>query len=221
MKLNDQTLTVLKNFSEINQSLEFKSGNILRTVSPQKNILATAEVPDSFPSDFSVYELNRFLGVHSLMNDPELTFNNTHLTFSDGQRNSDYVYCETTMFVTPPDKDIAFPEPEIKFDLTETDLESVMKASSVLGTPEIAVTGDGSMMRMVTLDTANTSSDTFSVELGNTSTTFRMVFKTENFKMMKGNYDVAISSKGISHFKLKGGNLQYWIATEATSNYGG
>ena len=96
-----------------------------------------------------------------------------------------------------------------------------MKASSVLGTPEIAVTGDGSMMRMVTLDTANTSSDTFSVELGNTDATFRMVFKTENFKMMKGNYEVAISSKGISHFKLKGGNLQYWIATEATSNYGG
>jgi hypothetical protein len=124
------------------------------------------------------------------------------------------------MFVTPPEKDISFPDPEIKFDLTETDLENIMKAASVLDTPEIAVIGHDGKIKLVTIDTANASSDTFSVELGDTSDAYRMVFKTENFKMMKGNYEVAISSKGISHFKLKGGNLQYWIATEATSNYG-
>ena len=220
MKLNEQTIAVLRNFSEINQSLEFKTGNLLRTVSPQKNILASAEVPDKFPVEFSVYELNKFLGVHGLMTNPELEFHEKHLTFSDSIREAGYVYCETSMFVTPPEKDISFPDPEIKFDLTETDLENIMKAASVLDTPEIAVIGHDGKIKLVTIDTANASSDTFSVELGNTSDTYRMVFKTENFKMMKGNYEVAISSKGISHFKLKGGNLQYWIATEATSNYG-
>jgi hypothetical protein len=99
------------------------------------------------------------------------------------------------MFVTPPEKDISFPDPEIKFDLTETDLENIMKAASVLDTPEIAVIGHDGKIKLVTIDTANASSDTFSVELGNTSDTYRMVFKTENFKMMKGNYEVAISSK--------------------------
>ena len=48
---------------------------------------------------------------------------------------------------------------------------------------------------------------------------FRFVFKIENFKMVSGEYDVEISSKGIARFSRN--KLQYWIATESSSNYGG
>ena len=48
MKLSKHTLNMLKNFSDINMSIEIKEGNILRTVSVQKNILAQAELEDSF-----------------------------------------------------------------------------------------------------------------------------------------------------------------------------
>ena len=40
MKLSDKTISVLKNFSSINQSILFKEGNKLRTISVMKNILA-------------------------------------------------------------------------------------------------------------------------------------------------------------------------------------
>ena len=40
MKLSEQTIEVLQNFSSINQSLLFKEGNVLKTVSPQKTVLA-------------------------------------------------------------------------------------------------------------------------------------------------------------------------------------
>ena len=39
MKLSDKTISVLKNFSSINQSILFKEGNKLRTISVMKTFL--------------------------------------------------------------------------------------------------------------------------------------------------------------------------------------
>ena len=69
MKLSEQTVSLLSNFISIKTS--FKSGNKISTISPQKNILVN-EIPESFPSDFRIYDLNKFLGVMKLFQDPEL-----------------------------------------------------------------------------------------------------------------------------------------------------
>ena len=225
MKLSKHTLNMLKNFSDINMSIEIKQGNILRTVSVQKNILAQAELEDEFPKDFAIYELNRFLGAVSLFDDPELEFNAKSANIGTTKHSVDYVYCDPSMIVTPPENNITFPEPEVKFTLSHDALSQIMKASNVLGTPEIAVEGGphpNDVIRLKALDVNNDSTDTFKVVLDEKSgDKFRFVFKTENMKMIPGNYDVEISSKGISHFTLQGQKLQYWIATESTSNFGG
>ena len=97
-----------------------------------------------------------------------------------------------------------------------------MKASNVLGTPEISAESDSGNINIKALDVNNDSTDTFTVALDEKSEhKFRFVFKTENMKMLPGNYDVEISSKGISHFTMQGQKLQYWIATEASSTFGG
>ena len=225
MKLSKHTLNMLKNFSDINMSIEIKKGNLLRTVSVQKNILAQAELEDEFPKDFAIYELNRFLGAVSLFDDPELEFNAKSVNIGTTKHSADYVYCDPSMIVTPPENNISFPDPEVKFTLTQDSLSQVMRASNVLGTPEIAIEGGphpNDSIRIKALDVNNDSTDTFQVVLDEKSGhTFRFVFKTENMKMIPGNYDVEISSKGISHFTLQGTELQYWIATESTSNFGG
>ena len=225
MKLSKHTLTMLKNFSDINMSIEIKKGNVLRTVSVQKNILAQAELEDEFPKDFAIYELNRFLGAVSLFDDPELEFNAKSVNIGTTKHSADYVYCDPSMIVTPPENNITFPDPEVKFTLTQDSLSQVMRASNVLGTPEIAIEGGphpNDSIRIKALDVNNDSTDTFQVVLDEKSGhTFRFVFKTENMKMVPGNYDVEISSKGISHFLLQGTKLQYWIATESTSSFGG
>ena len=216
---------MLKNFSDINMSIEIKEGNILRTVSVQKNILAQAEIEDSFPQDFAIYELNRFLGAVSLFDDPEFQFNGKSANIGTTKHSVDYVYCDPSMIVTPPENNITFPDPEVKFTLSQDALSQIMKASNVLGTPEIAIEGGphpNDVIRLKALDVSNDSTDTFKVVLDEKSgDKFRFVFKTENMKMIPGNYDVEISSKGISHFSLQGAILQYWIATESTSNFGG
>ena len=225
MKLSRHTLNMLKNFSDINMSIEIKKGNILRTVSVQKNILAQAELEEDFPQDFAIYELNRFLGAVSLFDDPEFRFNGSSANIGTNTHSVDYVYCDPSMIVTPPEKNITFPEPEVKFTLSQDALSQIMKASNVLGTPEIAVEGGphpNDVIRLMALDVNNDSTDTFKVVLEERSDNkFRFVFKTENMKMLPGNYDVEISSKGISHFTMQGQKLQYWIATEASSTFGG
>ena len=225
MKLSKHTLNMLKNFSDINMSIEIKKGNVLRTVSVQKNILAQAELEDEFPKDFAIYELNRFLGAVSLFDDPELEFNAKSVNIGTTKHSADYVYCDPSMIVTPPENNITFPDPEVKFTLSQDSLSQVMRASNVLGTPEIAIEGGphpNDSIRIKALDVNNDSTDTFQVVLDEKSGhTFRFVFKTENMKMIPGNYDVEISSKGISHFSLQGIKLQYWIATESTSSFGG
>ena len=66
MKLSDSTLSLLKNFSSINQSILFKEGSKLRTISVMKNILAEATVSEEFARDFGIYDLNQFLNGLSL-----------------------------------------------------------------------------------------------------------------------------------------------------------
>ena len=226
MKLSKNTLDMLKNFSDINMSIEIKKGNILRTVSVQKNILAQAELEEEFPQDFAIYELNRFLGAVSLFNDPEFQFNGKSANIGTNTHSVDYVYCDPSMIVTPPENNITFPDPEVKFTLSQDALSQIMKASNVLGTPEIAVEGGpapADSIRIKALDVNNDSTDTFKIVLdeSHSGDKFRFVFKTDNMKMISGNYDVEISSKGISHFTMQGQKLQYWIATESSSSFGG
>ena len=219
MKINKDTLNTLKNFSDINMSIEVKAGNTLRTVSVQKNILAQAEVETTFPQDFAIYEVNRFLGAISLFDNPDFEFGEKSVRIGDSKTALHYVYCDPSMIVTPPEKNITVPDPEVRFKLSQDSLSRVMKAGNVLGTPEIVVES-GSPMTVRAMDSQNDSSDTFHVNLDeSTDKTFRFVFKIENFKMVPGDYDVEISSKGIARFSQN--QLQYWIATESSSTYGG
>lgn len=218
MKINKDTLNTLKNFSDINMSIEVKAGNTLRTVSVQKNILAQAEVETTFPQDFAIYEVNRFLGAISLFDNPDFEFGEKSVRIGNDRNSLNYVYCDPSMIVTPPENNITVPDPEVRFKLSQDSLSRVMKAGNVLGTPEIVVES-GSPMTVRAMDSQNDSSDTFHVNLDeSTDKTFRFVFKIENFKMVPGDYDVEISSKGIAKFSQN--KLQYWIATESSSTYG-
>ena len=223
MKVSDRTTNLLKNYANINQSIEFREGKLLKTVSPLNTILASVEVEEEFPRTFPIYELNRFLGTLSLFNDPELNFDENGVSITDDKHSAIYRYCgSSSMFQTPPDKDITFPDAEVEFELSHEQFKTTINAANTLGLPEVVVEGNGTDIELVVSDTGNTSSDRFSTTVGKTDKTFRMIFKTENLnKIMEGNYTVALSSKRISHFKRKTDTLQYWIALEQNSSYEG
>ena len=221
MKVSERTTNLLKNYANINQSLEFREGNVLKTVSPLNTILASVEIEEDFPQTFSIYELGRFLGTLDLFNNPELDFTDNGVSITDDKHEATYRYCgSSSMFQTPPEKDITFPDAEINFELTQEQFRKTINAANTLGLPEVIVEGNGTDIQLVVSDTGNVSSDIFSTKVGATDKTFRMIFKTENLnKIMEGTYDVSLSSKRISHFTRKGDTLNYWIALEQNSTY--
>ena len=224
MKLSDNTLTLLKNFATINQGIMFKKGKTLRTVSSQKNVMAEATINEEIPTDFGVYDLNNFLSVLSLhKDDPVLDFqdNNVLISGLQGRSKIKYRFCAPHMIVAAPDKAIAMPDPEVSFSLSQEDFDWILKAASVLSSPFIAVESDGEKLFVTTFDPQNDSAHTESLEIASNDKKFKMLFKVENLKMVSGAYEVKISSKGISNFKHKTLNLQYWIATETGSKYEG
>jgi hypothetical protein len=222
MKLSEQTVKVLKNYATINQGLVFKQGNTITTMSPQKNILSEATVTDTFPKEFGIYNLNEFLSVLSMSKDIEIDFgpNSAKFVFDNG-RSIDYRLSETSLIVAPPDKKITLPSVDVTFTWTEEDYAWIQKTAAILGSPNIAVVSDGDKVSIAAFDASNSAAHTTSIDLDvNATSKYRLIFKTENLKMIPGSYVVEISSKGIAHFKNTKEDIQYWIATEASSNYG-
>lgn len=224
MKLSNETISILKNFGAINQGIYFKKGKTLKTVSSHKNILASVNIGEEVPADFGVYDLNNFLSVISLSSDPTFEFEDKNVVIvgNKGRSKTKYRFCDPTMIVTPPEKELAMPDPEISIELTAADFADIMRTAAVLSSPQIAVESDGKKINLATLDTANDSAHTNTLELGDgDGKVYKMIFKTENLsKAMPGSYNVNISSKGIAHFKNKDIDLQYWITTEQGSKFG-
>ena len=223
MKISTNTLDVLKNFSEINQSILINKGKKLKTVSALKNILAHAVVQDDFPQDFAIYQLNEFIGVLSTMSNPDLTFHDKYVMLS--QENgacTKYFYAEPSVVIAP-EKDINMPSEDINFTLLEKQYNDLLKMSSILQLNDILVKGcsKSNGQYLAVTNKKNDTSNDYSIKVGEGVTEpYKMYFKTENLKMVVGDYNVHISSKGISHFENMNIKLDYWIALEPDSNYG-
>ena len=219
MKISNDTRNVLKNFSTINSGIRVKSGNKLETISNMKNILAVATVNESFPQDFSIYNLPEFLGATSLLSDPEFEFGDTSLTVADDNSSLAYFYASEGM-VTATDKMITMPDAEIVINLSSSLLSELQKAASVLGVNDMVLSSDGTVIRLEVTDKKNPTSNTFSRIVGEgNGVSYTMNFKIENLKVLDGNYEVSVSSKGISHFNNTDIDLEYFIALEPDSKY--
>lgn len=217
MKIGVRTTQILKNFAVINPSLLFKPGSTLVTMSPNKTMMVKATVAEEFPKQFAIYDLSRMHGVLSLFNEPDIEFGDSHLIIKDKSHSLNYTYADVSMIEVPPEKEIKLKTQEIKFKLTPEHLTSIQRALGVLGLPEIAVVGDREKICLTTSDSKNPTSDRYSIEVGETSHEFKMVFKSENIKLLSAEYDVVISSAGIGHFKTT--DIEYWIVAESTSSF--
>ena len=219
MKISNDTRDIFKNFSTINQGIKVSSGNTLQTISNMKNILAVATVSEEFPQDFSIYNLPEFLGATSLLDDPDFQFGDASLTIADNNSSLAYFYASEGM-VTSPEKMITMPDAEIGIDISSTLLNELQKAASVLGVGDLILKSDGSTITLQVTDKKNSTSNTFSRIVGEgNGVSYTMNFKIENLKVLDGNYEVLVSSKGISHFKNKDIDLEYFIALEPDSKY--
>jgi len=221
MNLTDKTLTVLKNFAGINNSILVKEGNQLRTISVAKNILAEAKIEENFPRQFGIYDLNQFLNGLSLHQDPDLDFSpDSYLSIREGKRSVKYFYADPQVIIAPPEKEITLPSEDVHFQLESSSLEKLLKAAAVYQLPDFSVIGEAGVVKLVVRDKKNDTSNSFSVVVAETDKIFTFNFKVENIKIIPGAYDVVVSQKLLSKFTNDTYNLKYYIALEPDSTFG-
>lgn len=217
MKFSERTLTILKSFSSINKSILMKEGNILKTVTPEKTLVATAKIPDTIPSQACVYDLSRFLSILSLYKDPDVEFHDRYFTIASGKQRTKYVYADISMIHAAPEKDIKLPSNDVVVDVSWEDLQSVIKAAGVLQFQEVAFVGQDGKIYLKAIDGNNENSDDYGVEIGTTSDTFKIIVKTDNLKLLPQDYKVTLCAKGISEFKSE--DVTYFVAIDTKSTY--
>ena len=221
MKLSDNTISILKNFSGINQSLLFKQGNTLKTISVMKNILAEATIEEDLPKDFGIYDLNQFLNGLSLHKNAELDFeNDNYIVIREGKSRSKYFFADPSVIITPPDKSINLPSQDVCFLLDTKELDRLLKAAAVYQLPDFSVVGEAGVVKLVVRDKKNDTSNDFSVVVGETDDVFTFNFKVENLRILPGTYDVVISQKLLAQFKNTNIDVSYWVALEPDSTFG-
>ena len=221
MNLSTDTISVLKNFSDINQNILIKPGNKVQTISTMKNILAEADISETFDQEFAIYDLPEFLRSIDLFDSPTLKFNggsNVTIAEEKSKQNIKYFFADKSVIVAPT-KSITMPDKFVTFTFKKESFGKLMKAATTLNLQDVAVIGSGKSIKMIATDKKNKSSNEYSIDVGESDKTFKAYFKVENFKMISDDYDVAISAQKISHFVNRNKKVQYWIALEPDSEF--
>ena len=223
MELSEATIQLLKNFAPINSNIVIKQGNVLKTISEAKNVLASAVMLEDMPKDFGIYDLNQFLNVLGLVDVPRLKFEDNFVTIGDstGRTTIQYFYSDMDM-LTSPSKDITMPSVDVKFVLDNETLNKIKRAASALDHTALAISNNSGVVRLSVIDPENTTSNTFSIDVDGDlpEEDFKLIVNIANLKMLPGNYEVELSSSFISHFTNVENKTQYWIALEKSSTFG-
>lgn len=217
MNLSERSVEILKNYSGINPSVQFEQGDVLRTISPNKTIMSKAKLDSSVEGTFAIYDLSRFLGLLSTFESPDFEIGEKMLGISSGKTKSYYTFADPENIITPPKKEINIGDADVSFTMTEESYNQVMRAIGIMALPEFLVVGSEGKVYLQGADTKKATNDTYSIEVGECDKDFTAVFRTENMKLLPGDYEVNISSAGISHFK--GEDIEYWVSIEANSTF--
>ena len=229
MILSDDTLNVLKNFATINPNLVFKPGQSLSTISEAKTIMAKAEIVEDFPHEFGIYDLNEFLSVYGLIENPQLSFEEKEVLISNSvgggqfpnQQRINYFYAEKEILTTPQ-KDISMPDAELGINITEDAMAQIRKAAAVLGHTELTLSGNNGVITASVSDSRDATSNVFTLELDKENSCkneFSFVISIPNLKLLPGDYFVSISSKLISNWTNSNYPVEYFIALEKNSEF--
>ena len=223
MELSDNTLHVLKNFASINQNIVITEGQTVSTISDARNIMSQAQLDTPFTQKFGIYDLNEFLNVISLVDTPQLQFDSNYVMVSDtsGRARAKYFFSDPEM-LTSPNKEIVMPPPEVSFTLSNSTLNKIKRAASVMGHSEVSVASVDNVICLSVVDSQDKTSNVFSVDVGGEyeQEDFNFIVKIDNLKVIPGDYKVSMSSLLISHFVNEQLPIQYWIALEKNSTYG-
>ena len=213
MRLSKETYNILKNFAAINSNILIQPGNILKTVSAGKNIYVEAKVTEDFDIDVPIWDLNKFLGIVSMFNNPDLEFHDTHIVITNGRSSVTYYYSEPSL-LTIPTREIKMPATVTRFELDEKDLNEILKASSVLQVSDLRMVGSDGKFTISVDDSGQSTSNSFEIVIDENynGKDFEGTVNVSEMKFIPGSYSVELTDTIISKFTHKSLDLSYYIA---------
>lgn len=204
MNIDGQLVTVLKNFSQINNAIVFRPGNTLRVINPPQSVVAIARFDEPFPVACGIGDVTKLLNICSVFDEPYVEFSQQYLTIKDhknkNSETAEYTYTDPRYIVTPPDKDPAIKQHECSFNLSSKQFAKMQKAVAIYEQPDFVIQGDGSNVYIKTANSDSPVRDNFTMKVGITDKTFSLVFARENFPLMHIDYAVFLNKK-YAHFK--------------------
>lgn len=216
MKMNDRTLTVLKNFASINSGVVLRPGKVQKTVSPENTILVEAHLEDDFAGVFGIYDLNQFLGNVTTLNNPEMNFGDTSVVMTDGDLELNYYSCSPNLVNSPPEgKELVMKDPDVSFNLSYSTLQKLIKLASMNDLSNLTVMGKNRGIYIKTHEAKDDTSNFASSKIADyQGEDFSVMFKVENLKLIPDDYNVQIKVGGFTCWTNKAGTLKYFIALE-------
>lgn len=215
MKLSDNTLSVLKNFSSINSGVVLKPGKTQKTISSQKSILVEATIEDDIPNELGIYDLNQFLSVITSLKNPELTFDKDVIILNDGELSVTYRGCSANLIITPPEKELVLKDITTKFSLPNATLQKLLKVATMINLPNLSVIGKDGELLLKIHEKANDTSNDGIMKIGEyAGKDFSATFKTENLKLLPDDYNVDLKEGAFAKFINHKNTLTYSIAVE-------
>ena len=221
VKISKETLSVLKNFSQLNSNILVRPGNVISTVTPAKNVMAEATIGENFEVEFGIWDLNKFLGTVSLFDSPSFDFSEKSVRISGNNGSAVTYYYSEPSLLTVVNKKVQMPETVISFEFTESMFSDLQRAASVLQLPDMSIRSEGGEIVAVALDKKDPTSNNYTVVLDDyrSDASFNFNFKIDNMKMLAGDYQVDICESVVSSFTNKNVDVKYWIALETDSTY--
>ena len=216
MRLSDTTTKVLKNFASINPSILLNEGQTIRTISPQKNVLAQAVTDEPITDSMCLYDINQFLNIAESIDDCVINVNSSKAILSNPQntQNSTVFFADPSVIVTPPEKNINVKNEQFTFNLSDKELVKILRMASLCNAEELILQqrNDGTVLCKVT-NTANPTSNDFSLVVEATNSTgeteLPATLEVTKLNFIKDTYEVHVYEK-IVHFQ--GSIAEYWIA---------
>jgi len=204
--VSEKTQKILKNFAGISNSIKLVAGTSQRTIAKGKSVLALAELPEAWPQDTCIYDLNRFLGTLSIYKSPTVTFDTEHMVIREGQSRVGYRYSDPSTIQPTPSKKLSTDNPSAKFTLSEVMLEQLSRACAQLSLDAVSIAVDGHKVTVGAADAKNPASHTYSIDVPDTDIvlptstsdyTRELTFSTEHLAMLlTGAYEVTMAGTG-------------------------
>lgn len=211
MKLAAHTLAVLENYASINQGIIIKEGNRLRTLAILENIFSATEVPNVFPKEFALYDINELLATLSLLDDPDLDFRDDHIFITSGPTKVKYYYSSPAVVVGPPENDIELKNALATLTLKADTIKRIQKSAAALKLKDLQFMDEG-----IKAYNSNNVGNQIIIEVpveGEVGDP--KCIKIDNLKLLEGDYDVAVFDRAIKFTSITNPGLFYFVTVEA------